>query len=51
MYQPWNSGSNDTSGLYGMSFGATLLDFGGGMMQGPEEMENLLGGLDEQGMY
>lgn len=51
MYQPWSAGTNDAGGLYGMSFGATLLDFGGGMMQGTGEVENLLGGLDEQGMY
>lgn len=51
MHPPWNFMPNDPDSLYGFPFGTGMLDFGGSMMQGTDELGNLISGLDEQGMY
>lgn len=50
-YQPWNFMPNDPNALYGIPFGVGMLNFGGGLAQGVDEMGNVMSGLDEQCMY
>ncbi|KAJ4358376.1 uncharacterized protein N0V89_002958 [Didymosphaeria variabile] len=47
IYPPWNFMPNDPNSLYGFPFGTGMLDFGGSMAQGTDELGNLIGSLDE----
>ena len=51
IYPMWNSISTDPNAIFGIPFGAGMVEFGNGMTQSMGDLDTHIGGEDEQGMY
>ncbi|KAK3201663.1 hypothetical protein GRF29_164g229873 [Pseudopithomyces chartarum] len=51
IYPLWNSIPADSNAIYGIPFGAGMVEFGNGMTQSMGDLDAQITGVDEQGMY